>query len=135
MITAVDTNVLIDVFANDPTFGHPSADRLRECLRDGAVVACEVVWSETCSVFPSEVAFQEQMKDLGIRYSPLEGASALLAGRIWRDYRAAGGLKNRVVADFLIAAHAQLQCDHLLTRDRGFYRSLFRNLKIVEPKP
>jgi predicted nucleic acid-binding protein len=34
---------------------------------------------------------------------------------------------------FLIGAHALIQSDALLTRDRGFYRSRFKGLRILEP--
>ncbi|KFA37824.1 DNA-binding protein, partial [Xanthomonas vasicola pv. musacearum NCPPB 4384] len=37
--------------------------------------------------------------------------------------------------DFLIGAHAMLQCDGLITRDEGFFRDYFKGLKIVVPKP
>lgn len=37
-----------------------------------------------------------------------------------RRFRARGGKRERVVADFLIGAHAMLQCDGLITRDDSF---------------
>ena len=49
MITAVDTNVLLDVFLSDPRFGQASGKHLREALRLGAIVACEAVWAETAA--------------------------------------------------------------------------------------
>ena len=59
--------------------------------------------------------------------------AALLAGDFWHEYRKKGEQKNRIVADFLIGAHAVAQCDCLLTRDRGFYRKYFKNLEIIDP--
>ena len=47
MITAVDTSVLIDIFAADQRFGAASANALRVCLNEGTVVESDVVWSET----------------------------------------------------------------------------------------
>ena len=63
----------------------------------------------------------------------MERAAAMVAGETWRLYRSRGGKRRRVIADFLIAAHAQAQCDRLLTRDRGFYREYFKTVRLVDP--
>ena len=113
MITAVDTSVLIDVFGAHPRFGSPSANALRNCLKQGAVVACEAVWSETRVAFPNDQAFFDAMRALEISYSALAEQAATRAGGIYKKYRGAGGKRDRVVADFLIGAHAASQCDRL----------------------
>ena len=133
MITAVDTNVLLDVFGADPDFGPRSAEALRACLREGPIIACEVVWAETAVFFTSAAAARGALERLGIDFSPLGVEAALVAGASWRTYRAKRGGRGRVVADFLIGAHARLQADRLLTRDRGFYRTCFSGLKILDP--
>lgn len=133
MITAVDTSVLIDVFRNDPKFGTASADALRRCIREGRIVVCDAVYAELAAVFPSPLAFQTAMHKLPIDFLPMERDSAALAGEMWRKYRSHGGNRRRVVTDFLIAAHAQVQCERLLTRDRGFYRTYFKKLRVLDP--
>ena len=133
MITAVDTSVLIDVFGADPHFGAVSANALRLCLNEGTVVASEMVWAETRAAFETDDEFQHAMQSTGIGFSPASQKTATLAGVTWKKYRASGGQRIRVIADFLIGAHAAAQCDRLLTRDRGYYRKYFGRVVIVNP--
>lgn len=133
MITAVDTCVLLDVFTADPTFGPASRDSLGACLASGTVLVSAVAWAETSAFFPEPESTEAAMTTLGAKFSTLEQRSADLAGQAWRSYRKCGGSRQRVIADFLIGAHASRQADRLLTRDRGFYRSYFPDLTVVDP--
>jgi predicted nucleic acid-binding protein len=133
VITAVDTNILLDIFTADRKFGRRSAESLRRSLGQGAVGACELVWAETGTAFPDNERFLAAMHTLGIDFLPISRDTALLAAHSWRRYRSRGGKRQRVVADFLIGAHAVTQCDQLLTRDRGFYRTSFGRLRVVDP--
>ena len=133
MITAIDTSVLLDVFGADDRFGQSSAAAVRECLARGSLVACDVVWAETSAYFPTVAHAQAALDGLRVDYSPLDMATSLLAGEQWRIYRRAGGTRGRVIADFMIGAHARTHSDQLLTRDRGFYRTYFENLSVVDP--
>ena len=132
MITAVDTNVLLDVFAADPQFGEASAAWLRRCSSEGRLVACEVVLAELASVFPTSGEALEALDRLEVDFSPMESAAAVHAGVAWRTYRKKGGSRERLVADFLIGAHAMEQAGRLLTRDRGFYQRYFAPLEIID---
>ncbi len=133
MITAIDTSVLLDVFGADAKFGEASARALRRCLAEGAIVACEVVWVEAAAAFSSAAAFEKAMKTLGVGFSSVNELTVRAAARAWRGYRTRGGKRERVVADFLVGAHAMEQCDRLLSRDRGFYRECFNGLKLLDP--
>jgi predicted nucleic acid-binding protein len=133
MITAVDTNVLLDIFGADPAFGPRSARALRSCLREGRLVGCEVVWTEVASMFLSPALARDSIERLGVEFSPISQEAALAAAAAWKTYRSRGGKRQRVVADFLIGAHAQLQAERLLTRDRGFYRAYFAGLEVLDP--
>lgn len=133
MITAVDTNVLLDVFGADPKFGERSREALRTCLSEGSIVATGVVWAEMAGAFTSVEEMLAATTTLGVTFSALSQDAALIAGSRWRTYRAGGGSRQRLVADFLVGAHALAQADRLLTRDRGFYRSYFADLGVVDP--
>lgn len=134
MLTAVDSNILIDIFGADPKFGESSADLLRKCIKQGAIYACEVVFTEVAATFPNQKTFINAMETLGIEFNAMTKESALLAAHAWEQYRKMGGKRERVAADFLIGAHAKLQSSRLLTRDKGFYRMYFRTLTILDPQ-
>jgi len=63
----------------------------------------------------------------------MDELSARRAAAAWGEYRRRGGPRSRIVSDFLVGAHALEQADRLLTRDRGFYRTAFEDLTILDP--
>lgn len=133
MITAVDSSVLFDILTADARFG-PSARRaVGDSLRAGRLVACEIVWAEVGSYFADPAQAADALDRLGLEFEPLTQAESLLAGQAWADYRRRGGTRQRVVADFLIGAHARTRTDRLLTRDRGFFRAYFAGLQVMDP--
>jgi predicted nucleic acid-binding protein len=135
MITAVDTSVLLDIFAADRVFGTRSREALRRAVAEGSLIACPVVWAEVAAGFQSAQQALQAMQQLGVSFSPIGLEAALGAADVWHRYRRGGGTRQRLIADFLIGAHACALADRLLTRDRGFYRSYFNALQILDPAP
>jgi predicted nucleic acid-binding protein len=133
-VIAVDSSVLVDVLAGDPRFADVSLASLGEALAAGDVVICDAVVAEIHTLLAASEATMEGLSSLGIRYLPTTEQAAVRAGHMQRRFRDRGGRRERVVADFLVGAHALLQCDALVTRDAGFFRDYFKGLKVIEPR-
>ncbi len=136
---AVDTSVLVD-YIGEGSSAAAAEEALRLALSAGPVVACEIVVSEVVAGLGHSDVVMETLDAIGIGFSPLELRSAVRAGEMQRRYKErlrAGAVPvsaRRTVPDFLIGAHALLQCQGLITRDAGFYRDYFKGLKIIVPQ-
>ncbi|MBZ5704961.1 MAG: type II toxin-antitoxin system VapC family toxin [Acidobacteriia bacterium] len=133
MITAVDTNVLLDILVPNEDFFARSHRALENAWAAGALVACDLVYAELTVHFSTREECDAFLDETGIRVEGLSREASFLAGRAWRSYRRQGGKRNRILTDFLVGAHAQAQATRLLTRDRGFYRELFPALHLLDP--
>ena len=130
---AVDSAIVVELLV-----GAPGADRaeaaLREALTRGPVVVCDVVVAEVCSALQGGDQALQALEDMGIAYSAVEPRAAVRAGEMQRRYRSRGAARARTDADFIVGAHALLQCQALISRDAAFYRDWFKGLKVIEPK-
>ena len=137
MITAIATNIIVDILEPDPAFGPNSKEALKKCLREGIVVACEIVWAEVLVAYEqssSEVV--GALQKMGIQFSPIDLNSCQLAALCWSRYlRSRRKKRTRIAADFLIGGHAIARSDRLLTRDTDFYKRYFRGLTVITPHP
>ena len=131
---AIDSSVLIDLLGEDQMAGAAEA-ALREALRQGPVVVCDVVVAEVCSSFGDGANVMQVIEDMGVAYSAVTQQAAVRAGEMQKKYRERGGGRGRSVPDFIVGAHATMQCAALITRDVGFFRDYFKGLKVIVPKP
>jgi len=131
MITAVDTNVLLDIFLPDKKYAEESGRLLKAAYNEGALLICNIVYAELVPQFGERSLLDATLATLNITVSSIDLDIAFVAGEKWELYRRSGGKRQRIITDFLVGAHATLKADRFLTRDRGFYRSYFPELKFL----
>lgn len=131
---AVDSSVLLDMLTEDPRFAEASAAAIEQALGTGGLVVCDAVVAEVQTMLATSESAMDVLNEYGIHYLPTTEQAAVRAGFMQRRFRDRGGRRERVVADFLIGAHAMMQCDALITRDAGFYRDYFKGLRVIVPK-
>lgn len=157
MITAIDTNILLDLLIPDTRFGEVSQRTLDSSLQAGRLVISDMVYAELAVHFSSHHELDRFLADTGIDVVPYSPAALVLAGQTWAQYRrqrddtlccpqcghiqqvncgscgASLRGRQRLLSDFLIGAHALSHADRLMTRDRGYYRTYFPELSLLDP--
>lgn len=129
---AVDSPVLIELLSNGPR-----ADAVEACLRQalvsGKVVVCGTTLAEICASLRGGAEVLEALEEMGVVFSAIEAKSALRAGEMHRRHRQRAGDARRI-DDFMVGAHALLQCDGLITWNDKFFRDYFKGLKLIVPQ-
>jgi len=138
MTTAVDTNILVVLWHQEARLNLPVRAALDAALARGGLVIAAPVYAELLG-FPSrsEDFLDYFFKESGIFVDwNLDEAIWRVAGRAFQGYAVrrrkhgeAG--PRRILADFVIGAHALRNGFPLLTLDDRIYRAAFPRLAIV----
>lgn len=131
--TLVDSNVLLDLFTEDPEWVTWSAGNLAEAFDRGPVVVNQIVYGEVSLRFSTVEDLDAALSDRFVRGN-LPWAASFLAARCFRDYRRRGGARTSTLPDFLIGAHAAVLGMRLLSRDVGRYRTYYPTVELVSPE-
>jgi predicted nucleic acid-binding protein len=134
--TAVDTNILSGLLSREP-LTQSIVERLGEARERGSIVIAGIVYAELLA-YPNatEPYIREFLDVTGIQ---IDGSSeeALwhLTGQRFARYahRRRGGAAKRMLADFIVGAHALLHADQLMTLDATRYERDFPDLKLDVP--
>ncbi len=130
----VDTNVLVDVLENDPEWADWSIGQLRAQSKIHRLAINPIIYAELSLTFSTVEALDNTINDLGLALIEVPRPALFLAGKAFVRYRRQGGIKNNVLADFFIGAHAAVSRLPLLTRDTRRYTTYFTEVQLVAPE-
>ena len=137
MTTAVDTNVIAALWDPNGVLSGVAKAALDEALARGRIVISAPVFAELMAMPRRDETFLDGfLRDTGISVDfELDEAIWRAAGRAFQAYagrrrgqRDAG--PRRILADFLIGAHALERDCRFLTLDEGLYRAAFPRLQL-----
>ena len=131
--TLVDSNVLLDVLTEDPTWLDWSLDALATAAEGGPLFINPIVYAEVSIRFTRIEDLDDALPVLDYRRVALPWEAAFLAGKAFLQYRRNQGTKSAPLPDFFIGAHAAVADLMLLTRDPARYRTYFPTLDVVSP--
>lgn len=131
--TLVDSNVLLDILTDDPTWRDWSGNALAAAGEAGPLFINPVVYSEVSVRFTTIEALEDALPPQDYRREPVPWSAAFLAGKTFLEYRRNRGTRSSALPDFFIGAHAAVAELQLLTRDVGRYRTYFPTVPLVAP--
>jgi predicted nucleic acid-binding protein len=132
-VTLVDTNVLLDIFTEDPRWSGWSANALAAARDLGVLVINPIIYAEVSIRFAGVEELDEALPAADFLREDLPYPAGFLAGKAYVRYRSRGGTKRSPIADFYIGAHAAVCRYRLLTRDATRYRTYFPKISVVAP--
>lgn len=132
-VTLVDSNVLLDILTEDPTWSQWSGTALAASRDAGVLVINPIVYAEISVRFERIEDLDEAISAPDFLREQLPYPAGFLAGKAYVRYRRQGGTKTSPIADFYVGAHAAVCGYQLLTRDSARYRSYFPRLTVVSP--
>ena len=133
-MTLVDSNVLLDVVTDGEVWADWSQAQLERAALRGPLIINDVVYAEISTRFTSAEAVDSMLLDLSVDVAPMPRSALFLAGKAYLQYRASGGTRTGVLADFFIGAHAAVEALPLLTRDARHYRHYFPTVALIAPE-
>ncbi|MEM1037854.1 MAG: type II toxin-antitoxin system VapC family toxin [Pseudomonadota bacterium] len=130
----IDTNILLDITTDDPTYSEWSIGMLRHHSQFRRLVVNQIIVAELAGEFDGYNELAEFLDLLEIERSEIGFEAAYAAGLVHLNYRKRGGSRLRTLPDFLIGAHAYNSGLPVLTRDPSGFQSYFPTVPLITPE-
>ena len=129
----VDSNIVLDVFLNDPKWADWSESKLDEYDQLGILYINSIVYSEISIGFKRIEDLESAIAKAGLQMLEIPKEALFLAGKVYLKYKKRKGTKRTPLPDFFIGAQAAVQNLDLITRDVSRYQSYFPTVKLITP--
>lgn len=129
----VDSNIVLDVFLNDPKWADWSESKLDEYDQLGILYINSIVYSEISIGFKRIEDLESAIAKAGLQMLEIPKEALFLAGKAYLKYKKRKGTKRTPLPDFFIGAQAAVQNLDLITRDVSRYQSYFPAVKLITP--
>ena len=129
----VDSNVILDVFLNDPKWADWSESALEEASASHRLFINPIIYAEVSIGFERIEEIESALGSAGFVLIDIPKEALFLAGKVFLKYRKRRGIRRSPLPDFFIGAHAAVMELALLTRDARRFRSYFPSVRLISP--
>jgi len=150
----VDTNPLVYIYKNVPTYGEKFAILLGDLVRQKVLTIPKIVYGELSVIFKDISELNTFLSDTGIVVGEISKEAYVDAAERWQRYnkrrtlichqcgKKIGALichkfgetlkiRQHTLSDFIIGAYALDTGKTIVTNDKGYYKTYFPELNII----
>ncbi|MBC8420473.1 MAG: type II toxin-antitoxin system VapC family toxin [Desulfobacterales bacterium] len=129
----VDSNIVLDVFLNDPKWADRSESKLGEYDQLGILYINSIIYSEISIGFERIEDLESATAKAGLRMLEIPKEALFLAGKTYLQSKKRKGTRRTPLPSFYIGAQAAVLNLDLITRDASRYRSYFPTVRLITP--
>lgn len=129
----VDSNVILDIFLDDPRWADWSAAALARASDNSTLYINQMIYTEVSIGFNKIEELESALHTGGFQLLEMPKEALFLAGKAYLNYKRRKGTRTSPLPDFYIGAQAAVLGMDLITRDEGRYRAYFPTIKIICP--
>ena len=129
----VDSNVILDLFLNDPKWADWSEAALEKYSQQATLYINPMIYSEVSIGFELIEDLENAIAKGGFQMLEIPKEALFLAGKVFLKYKKREGTRRTPLPDIFIGAQAAVLQLELLTRDISRYRTYFPKVTLICP--
>ena len=129
----VDSNVVLDIFLDDPNWAEWAESTLGKYSDTAALYINPIIYSEVSIAFERIEELESAINRGGFQILEIPKEALFLAGKAYLKYKRGKGIKKSPLPDFYIGAQAAVLNLDLITRDVSRYLTYFPTVNLISP--